>query len=81
MGFLPNPLPSLVCSQWACAICSVTFEGEAETQHLARPCHSREECSDCLWLTLALVSAGSGFVRRSQVLAGNVQESARPPGH
>ena len=48
------------------------FEGEAADQPLAQRGHSKEKRSDCPLLTLALVLDGSGFVRRSEVLAGNV---------
>ena len=50
------------------------FEGEAAAQELAKHGHSKEKRSDCPLLTLALVLDGSGFVRRSEVLAGNVKE-------
>ena len=50
------------------------FEGEAAEQPLAQRGHSKEKRSDCPLLTLALVLDGSGFVRRSEVLAGNVKE-------
>ena len=50
------------------------FEGEAADQPLAQRGHSKEKRSDCPLLTLALVLDGSGFVRRSEVLAGNVKE-------
>ena len=50
------------------------FEGEAADQPLAQRGHSKEKRSDCPLLTLALVLDGSGFVRRSEVLAGNVRE-------
>ena len=36
--------------------------------------HSKEKRSDCPLLTLALVLDGSGFVRRSEVLAGSIVE-------
>ena len=52
------------------------FEGAAKAQPLAQRGHSKEKRSDCPLLTLALVLDASGFVRRSQVFAGNVQESA-----
>ena len=52
------------------------FEGDAKTQPLAQRGHSKEKRSDCPLLTLAMVLDGSGFVRRSQVFAGNVQEAA-----
>ncbi len=50
------------------------FEGEAADQPLAQRGHSKEKRSDCPLLTLDLVLDGSGFVRRSEVLAGNVVE-------
>ena len=36
--------------------------------------HSKEKRSDCPLLTLGLMLDASGFVRRSQVFAGNVRE-------
>ena len=50
------------------------FEGEAAKQPKARPGHSKEKRGDCPLLTLGLVLDGSGFVRRSKVFAGNVEE-------
>ncbi len=50
------------------------FEGEAQGQPKARRGHSKEKRSDCPLLTLGLVLDGSGFVRRSEVFAGNVDE-------
>ena len=50
------------------------FEGEAAKQPKARRGHSKERRSDCPLLTLGLVLDASGFVRRSQVFAGNVRE-------
>ena len=52
------------------------FEGEAGVQPKARRGHSKEKRSDCPLLTLGLVLDGSGFVRRSQVFAGNVREDS-----
>ena len=52
------------------------FEGEAGAQPKARRGHSKEKRSDCPLLTLGLVLDGSGFVRRSQVFAGNVREDS-----
>ena len=49
------------------------FEGEARGQP-ARRGHSKEKRTDCPLLTLGLVLDASGFVRRSQVFAGNVRE-------
>lgn len=50
------------------------FEGQAQGQPKARRGHSKEKRSDCPLLTLGLVLDGSGFVRRSEVFAGNVDE-------
>ena len=56
------------------------FEGGAADQPKARRGHSKEKRSDCPLLTLGLVLDGSGFVRRSRVFAGNVEESETLPG-
>ncbi len=50
------------------------FEGEARQQRKAQRGRSKEKRSDCPLLTLGLVLDGSGFVRRSDVFAGNVSE-------
>lgn len=50
------------------------FEGVAAAQPLASHGHSKEKRSDCPLLTLAIVLDGSGFVRRSQVMAGKISE-------
>ena len=50
------------------------FEGEAKDQPKAQRGHSKEKRSDCALLTLGLVLDGSGFVRRSEVFAGRVDE-------
>ena len=50
------------------------FEGEASEQPQARRGHSKEKRNDCPLLTLGLMLDASGFVRRSQVFAGNVRE-------
>ena len=50
------------------------FEGEASEQPQAKRGHSKEKRSDCPLLTLGLMLDASGFVRRSQVFAGNVRE-------
>ena len=50
------------------------FEGAAAKQPKAKRGHSKEKRSDCPLLTLGLVLDGSGFVRRSEVFAGNVNE-------
>lgn len=56
------------------------FEGAAKGQPLARRGRSKEQRSDCPLLTLGLVLDAAGFVRRSEVLAGNVAESATLAG-
>ena len=50
------------------------FEGEARGQAKALRGHSKDKRTDCPLLTLGLVLDASGFVRRSQVFAGNVRE-------
>ena len=50
------------------------FEGDAGAQEKAKRGHSKEKRSDCPLLTLGLMLDASGFVRRSQVFAGNVSE-------
>ena len=51
------------------------FEGGAKGQPLARRGHSKEKRGDCPLLTLGLVLDAGGFVRRSRVFAGNVEEA------
>lgn len=50
------------------------FEGEAAAQPKAQRGHSKEKRTDSPLLTLGLVLDGSGFVRRSEVFAGAVNE-------
>ena len=50
------------------------FEGEASEQPQAQRGHSKEKRSDCPLLTPGLMLDASGFVRRSQLFAGNVRE-------
>ena len=50
------------------------FEGEAATQPKAARGHSKEKRSDCPLLTLGLALDGSGFVHRSRVFSGAVNE-------
>jgi transposase len=50
------------------------FEGGAEANVNAKRGRSKEKRSDCPLVTLALVLDASGFIRRSEVLAGNVSE-------
>jgi len=50
------------------------FEGEAAAQPKAERGHSKEKRSDCPLLTLGLALDGSGFVRRSQLFSGAINE-------
>ena len=50
------------------------FEGEAGSNRKARLGHSKEKRNDCPLLTLGLMLDSSGFVRRSEIFAGNVFE-------
>ncbi len=50
------------------------FEGKAPLQPKALRGHSKDKRTDCPLLTLGLVLDSGGFVRRSQVFAGNVRE-------
>ena len=50
------------------------FEGVAAGAPKAARGRSKEKRSDCPLVTLAMVLDGSGFVRKSQVFAGNVSE-------
>ena len=50
------------------------FEGAASRQPKAQRGHSKDKRSDCPLLTLGLVLDGAGFVCRSQVFAGRVDE-------
>ena len=50
------------------------FEGAARGHPKAERGHSKDKRSDCRLLTLGLVLDGAGFVRRSEVFAGRVDE-------
>jgi transposase len=50
------------------------FEGEMAGNPKAQRGHSKEKRSDCPLVTLGMVLDASGFVRRSEVFAGNVSE-------
>lgn len=52
------------------------FEGEMAGNCQAVRGHSKEKRSDCPIVTLALMLDSSGFVRHSQMFAGNVSEPA-----
>lgn len=50
------------------------FEGAVAGNRKAKRGHSKEKRTDCPLVTLGLVLDGSGFIRRSQTFAGNVNE-------
>lgn len=66
---------SLSCTITLYDLTNTYFEGELSDNAKAQRGHSKEKRSDCPLLTLGLVLDGNGFVRRSEVLAGNVSES------
>lgn len=51
------------------------FEGVLRGNSKAARGHSKEKRSDCVLLTLALVLDQSGFIKRSEVFAGNAVEA------
>ena len=55
------------------------FEGLAHGNPSAKRGHSKEKRSDAPLITLGMVLDGAGFVRRSQVFAGNVREQTSLP--
>ncbi len=66
---------SLDCTITLYDLTNTYFEGEVRKNRKARRGHSKEKRSDCPLLTLALILDDSGFVRRSEVFAGNVSEA------
>jgi transposase len=56
------------------------FEGDAAINPKAQRGHSKEQRRDCPLVTLGLVLDGSGFVRRSQCVDGNVVEGTTLAG-
>ena len=76
-GHLFNRVTELFGLQTTVTLYDLTntyFEGVAAAQPLASHGHSKQKRSDCPLLTLALVLDGSGFVRRSEVMAGKISE-------
>ena len=61
-------------SRTVAALTNTFFEGAAAAQPKAERGHSKEKRGDCPLLTLGLVLDGSGFVRRSEVFSGAVNE-------
>lgn len=64
----------LSCTVTLYDLTNTYLEGEAGANPKAQRGRSKEKRSDCPLLTLGLVLDGSGFVRRSEVFAGNVSE-------
>ena len=56
------------------------FEGLAKGMPKAKRGRSKEKRSDCPLVTLAMVLDGSGFVRKSELFAGNASEPATLQG-
>jgi hypothetical protein len=52
------------------------FEGRKEDSTLAQFGHSKEKRSDAKLISLALLTNGQGFIRRSKLYSGNISEPA-----
>lgn len=65
----------LECTVTLYDLTNTYFEGELKGSLKAARGHSKEKRSECLLLTLGLVLDQSGFVRCSQVFAGNAVEA------
>ncbi|WP_183734271.1 IS1634 family transposase, partial [Desulfurispira natronophila] len=65
----------LECTVTLYDLTNTYMEGEAGENPKAKRGHSKEKRSDCPLVTLGLVLDGSGFIRRSDVFAGNASES------
>jgi transposase len=65
----------LECTVTLYDLTNTYFEGELKGSAKAARGHSKEKRSECVLLTLGLVLDQSGFVRRSQVFAGNAVEA------
>lgn len=70
----------LSCTVTLYDLTNTYFEGEASSNPRACRGHSKEKRSDCPLLTLGLILDGSGFVRRSDIFAGNVSEAGTLAG-
>ena len=64
----------LECTVTLYDLTNTYFEGIMHGCKKARRGHSKEKRTDCPLMTLGLVLDGSGFVKRSRVLPGNVSE-------
>ena len=65
----------LECTVTLYDLTNTYFEGEMKGSTKAARGHSKEKRAECLLLALGLVLDQSGFVRRSQVFAGNALEA------
>lgn len=65
----------LECTVTLYDLTNTYFEGELKGSTKAARGHSKEKRSECVLLTLGLVLDRGGFVRRSQVFAGNAVEA------
>jgi transposase len=52
------------------------FEGRKEHSELAGYGHSKEKRTDAKLVSLALLTIGAGFVRRSKIYKGNISEQS-----
>jgi transposase len=55
-----------------CDLTNFYFEGRKESSTLAQFGHSKEKRSDAKLISLALLTNGQGFIRRSKFYAGNI---------
>jgi len=70
---------SLDCVVTLYDLTNTYFEGEAASCEMAARGHSKEKRSDCPLVTLGLVLDSSGFVRKSRMFEGNVNEAGTLP--
>lgn len=71
-----SDLFGLSCTVTLYDLTNTYFEGEVQDNPKAQRGHSKEKRSDCNLLTLGLILDGSGFVRKSEIFAGNTAESS-----
>nr|VFJ73489.1 MAG: Transposase [Candidatus Kentron sp. FM]VFJ73948.1 MAG: Transposase [Candidatus Kentron sp. FM]VFK20845.1 MAG: Transposase [Candidatus Kentron sp. FM] len=70
-----SDLFGLSCTITLYDLTNTYFEGSEPSNPKAQRGRSKEKRTDCPLLTLGLVLDGSGFIRRSEVFAGNVSEA------
>lgn len=69
-----SDLFGLSCTVTLYDLTNTYFEGDEASNPKAKRGRSKEKRTDCPLLTLGLVLDDSGFIRRSEVFAGNVSE-------